>query len=128
MLKINNIDMELPQIGKEPTMGYSDEFIEKTMISGKIRRIYKGKRFYATFSYAFLTAEQIETLNTLLSAQRQNGYLNVGISSPFGNYNGQAIIELNNNQTRFKYDEDLQDYVWINWTLTVKGVNYADDT
>ncbi len=128
MLKINNIDMELPQIGKEPKMGYTDEFIEKTMISGKIRRIYKGKRFYANFSYAFLTAEQTETLNTLLSAQRQNGYLTVQISSPFGNYSGQAIIELNNNQTRFKYDEDLQDYVWINWTLTVKGVNYADDT
>lgn len=127
MLTINGIDMELPQIGKEPTMGYADEYVEKTMISGKIRRIYKGRRFYANFSYAFLTAEQKATINSLLSAQRQNGYLTVQISSPFGTYNGQAIIELNEEQTRFKYDETAQDYVWINWELTLKGVDYDDN-
>lgn len=127
MLTINGIDMELPQIGREPTMGYADEYVEKTMISGKIRRIYKGRRFYATFSYAFLTAEQRATVNSLLSAQRQNGYLTVQISSPFGTYNGQAIIELGQEQTRFKYDEDADDYVWTNWTLTLKGVDYDDN-
>lgn len=127
MLTINGIDMELPQIGREPTMGYADEYVEKTMISGKIRRIYKGRRFYANFSYAFLTAEQRATVNSLLAAQRQNGYLTVQISSPFGTYNGQAIIELGQEQTRFKYDETAQDYVWINWTLTLKGVDYDDN-
>lgn len=127
MLTINGIDMELPQIGREPTMGYADEYVEKTMISGKIRRIYKGRRFYANFSYAFLTAEQRATVNSLLAAQRQNGYLDVQISSPFGTYNGQAIIELGQEQTRFKYDETAQDYVWINWTLTLKGVDYDDN-
>ena len=127
MLTINGIDMELPQIGREPTMGYADEYVEKTMISGKIRRIYKGRRFYANFSYAFLTAEQRATVNSLLAAQRQNGYLNVQISSPFGSYNGQAIIELGQEQTRFKYDETAGDYVWINWTLTLKGVDYDDN-
>ena len=127
MLTINGIDMELPQIGREPTMGYADEYVEKTMISGKIRRIYKGRRFYATFSYAFLTAEQRATVNSLLSAQRQNGYLTVQISSPFGTYNGQAIIELGQEQTRFKYDETGGDYVWTNWTLTLKGVDYDDN-
>lgn len=127
MLTINGIDMELPQIGKQPTMGYTDEYVEKNMISGKIRRIYKGRRFYANFSYAFLTAEQRATVNSLLAAQRENGYLTVQISSPFGSYNGQAIIELKNQQTRFKYDETAQDYVWINWTLTLKGVDYDDN-
>lgn len=124
MLKINNIDMELPQMGREPTMGYADEYVEKTMISGKIRRIYKGRRFYANFSYALLTAEQRATVNSLLAAQRQNGYLTVQISSPFGTYNGQAIIELGQEQTRFKYDETLGEYVWINWQLTLKAVDY----
>lgn len=127
MLTINGIDMELPQIGKEPTMGYADEYVEKTMISGKIRRIYKGRRFYANFSYAFLTAEQRATVNSLLAAQRQNGYLNVQISSPFGSYSGQAIIELNQEQTRFAYDEMAQDYVWIDWELELKGVDYDDN-
>ena len=127
MLTINGIDMELPQMGREPTMGYADEYIEKNMISGKIRRIYKGRRFYANFSYAFFTAEQRATVNSLLAAQRQNGYLTVQISSPFGSYNGQAIIELGQEQTRFKYDKTAQDYVWINWTLTLKGVDYDDN-
>ena len=114
-------------MGREPTMGYADEYVEKTMISGKIRRIYKGRRFYANFSYAFLTAEQRATVNSLLAAQRQNGYLTVQISSPFGSYNGQAIIELGQEQTRFKYDETTGDYVWTNWTLTLKGVDYDDN-
>lgn len=127
MLTINGIDMELSQMGRDPTMGYADEYIEKTMISGKIRRIYKGRRFYANFSYAFLTAEQRATVNSLLAAQRQNGYLTVQISSPFGTYNGQAIIELGQEQTRFKYDETAEDYVWTNWTLTLKGVDYDDN-
>ena len=126
MLKINGIDMELPQMGREPTMGYADEYVEKTMISGKIRRIYKGRRFYANFSYAFLTAEQRATVNSLLAAQRQNGYLTAQIDSPFGSYNGQVIMTLDKEQTRFKYDETLGEYVWVNWQLTLKGVPYAD--
>lgn len=126
MLKINNVDMEFPQMGREPTMGYTDEYVEKTMISGKIRRIYKGRRFSATFSYAYLTSSQRNTLDTLLSAQRQNGYLTAQIDSPFGTYNGQVIMTLDKEQTRFKYDETLGEYVWVNWQLTLKGVPYAN--
>lgn len=126
MLKINNVDMEFPQMGREPTMGYTDEYVEKTMISGKIRRIYKGRRFSATFSYAYLTSSQRNTLDTLLAAQRQNGYLTAQIDSPFGTYNGQVIMTLDKAQTRFKYDETLGEYVWVNWQLTLKGVPYAN--
>ena len=126
MLKINNVDMEFPQMGREPTMGYTDEYVEKTMISGKIRRIYKGRRFSATFSYAYLTSDERDTLETLLSAQRQNGYLTAQIGTPYGTYNGQVIMELKKEQTRFVYSEVLQDYVWTNWQLTLKGVPYAD--
>lgn len=126
MLKINNVDMEFPQMGREPTMGYTDEYVEKTMISGKIRRIYKGRRFSATFSYAYLTSSQRNTLDTLLAAQRQNGYLTAQIDSPFGSYNGQVIMTLGKEQTRFKYDETLGEYVWVNWQLTLKGVPYAN--
>ena len=126
MLKINNVDMEFPQMGREPTMGYTDEYVEKTMISGKIRRIYKGRRFSATFSYAYLTSSQRNTLDTLLAAQRQNGYLTAQIDSPFGTYNGQVIMTLDKAQTRFKYDETLGEYVWVNWQLTLRGVPYAN--
>lgn len=125
MLKINNIDMELPQMGKEPKMGYAEEYVEKTMLSGKIRRIYRGKRFYATFSYAYLTSEQRTIIQQLLAAQEQSGYVTVQISSPYGTFSGQAIMELNQQQTRFAYSEVLGDYVWVDWPITVKGVEYA---
>lgn len=124
MLKIEGVDFELPQIGREPKFGYSDEYVEKTMISGKIRRIYKGKRFYATFSYAFLTEEQIFEINELLATQRQNGFLSVEISTPYGEYSGDAIIEVNNDQTRYKYNSDTGTYVWTNWSMSIKAVDY----
>lgn len=127
MLKINNIDMELPQMGKEPQMGYAEEYVEKTMLSGKIRRIYRGKRFYATFSYAYLTSEQRTIIQQLLAAQEQSGYVTVQISSPYGTFSGQAIMELNQQQTRFAYSEVLSDYVWVDWQMTVKGVEYASE-
>lgn len=125
MLKINNIDMELPQMGKEPQMGYAEEYVEKTMLSGKIRRIYRGKRFYATFSYAYLTSEQRTIIQQLLAAQEQSGYVTVQISSPYGTFSGQAIMELNQQQTRFAYSDVLKDYVWVNWQITVKSVEYV---
>ena len=125
MLTINNIDMELPQMGKEPQMGYAEEYVEKTMLSGKIRRIYRGKRFYATFSYAYLTSEQRTIIQQLLAAQEQSGYVTVQISSPYGTFSGQAIMEVNQQQTRFAYSDVLKDYVWVNWQITVKGVEYA---
>ena len=125
MLKINNIDMELPQMGKEPQMGYAEEYVEKTMLSGKIRRIYRGKRFYATFSYAYLTSEQRTIIQQLLAAQEQSGYVTVQISSPYGTFSGQAIMELNQQQTRFAYSDVLKDYVWVDWQITVKGVEYV---
>lgn len=126
MLTINNIDMELPQMGKEPQMGYAEEYVEKMMLSGKIRRIYRGKRFYATFSYAYLTSEQRTIIQQLLAAQEQIGYVTVQISSPYGTFSGQAIMELNQQQTRFAYSDVLKDYVWVDWQITVKGVEYAN--
>ena len=124
MIKIEGIDFELPQMGREPKMGYADEFIEKTMISGKIRRIYKGKRFFATFSYAYLQEGEIATLNSLLEQQRQQGYLNAEIDTPFGSYTGGTIIELNNQQSRFKYDRETNSYVWTNWQISLKAIDY----
>lgn len=124
MLKVENINIEYPQIGKEPTMGYSDEYVEKTMMSGLIKRIYKGKRFYATFSYPYLLENERATINSLLATQRTQGYLNVVIDTPFGQYAGQAILELGNDQTRFMYSNVLQDYVWTNWSITLKGARY----
>lgn len=124
MFKIEGIDMEFPQMGKEPKIGYSNEYIEKNMMSGKIRRIYKGKRLVATFTYAFLTDSQRNILFQLLTTQSNQGYVNVEIDNPFGTFSGEALIEINNDQSRFCYSEVLNDYVWTNFTLSIKGVGY----
>lgn len=122
MLTINGENWELPQIGKEPTMGYSDEYIEKTMISGKIRRIYKGRRFYAQFYYGYLTAEQRLNLENLLATQREQGYLAVNISNQYGSFSGEAIIDLNENQRSF----DPKNDTWLDWQISLKAVDYDD--
>ena len=124
MLYIENINFELPQMGKEPKAGYSEEYIEKTMISGKIKRISKGKRLALTFSYAYLTNSERETLDDLLDIQRQQGYLSIRATTPYGLYVGQAIMDINNDQSRFTYSTVLQDYVWTDWRITFKAVKY----
>lgn len=130
MLKIEGIDFEFPQMGKEPKIGFSDEYIEKIMMSGLIRRIYKGRRFVATFSYAYLLDEQRQMLQQVLDRQKKRGYVNVVINSPLydsqNTYTLQAIIELNNQQTRFAYSEVLGQYVWTNWNITLKGAQYEN--
>lgn len=125
MLTINGQNWELPQGNyTEPTIGYEDEFIEKVMISGKIRRIYKGRRFYAKFYYGFLSERQILEMRELLSTQRSDGYLTVTADTAYGIFSGQAIVDLNNNQRSFEYDAITGEKNWLDWTLTIKAVDY----
>ena len=121
MIRIEGYDMELLQIGKTPTMGYVEEFSEKTMLSGLIRRLYRGKRFVSTLSYAYLLQDERARIEELLALQRSRGYLVAEISTPNGDYSGEITIDLNSDQTRWSYSEVLKDYVWINWQLTIKG-------
>lgn len=121
MIKIEGYDMELAQMGKTPTMGYVEEFNEKTMLSGLIRRLYRGKRFTATLSYDFLLQDERTRIEELMQLQRNRGYLSAEISTPFGDYIGEVTIDVNSSQTRWCYSEVLRDYVWINWQLVIKG-------
>ena len=124
MFTINGQNWELPQSGKEPTMGYSDEYIEKTMISGKIRRIYKGRRFFARFYYPFLSDTQKSAYEALFTTQRQNGSLTIEIDSPYGSWRGEAILDGNNNQRRFTADPITGERRWLDWTLSITAVDY----
>lgn len=124
MLTINGQDWELSQIGNEPTIGYEDEYIEKTMISGKIRRIYKGRRFYAKFSYGFLSDSQISSMNDLLATQRVSGYLDVSVDTAYGVFSGQAIVDLSNNQRRWTRDRQTGERLWFDWVIEIKAVDY----
>lgn len=124
MFTINGQDWELPQSGHEPTMGYSDEYIEKTMISGKIRRIYCGRRFYAHFSYPFLSDSQMTSLEALYATQRRDGSLTVEIDSPYGSWRGAAILDGNNNQRRFTSDPTTGERKWLDWNISITAVDY----
>ena len=124
MFTINGENWELPQSGKEPTMGYSDEYIEKTMISGKIRRIYKGRRFYASFYFPFLSDAQKASFEALLTTQRRAGSLSIEIDAPYGSWSGEAILDGNNNQRRFTSDPTTGDRLWLDWNISITAVDY----
>lgn len=123
MIILENYDVEFPQIGKEPKIGYTPVYNEYIMLSGKVRRIQKGKRFVASFSYAFLTATQRALIQDLLDIQKNLGYVKAIVNTPYGSFNGNVIMSLNDDQARFSYSEVLQDYVWTNWKLTLRGVD-----
>lgn len=119
MFKINDVNFELSQIGAI-TCGYSDEYIEKTMLSGEIKRIYYGKRFLLTVTFAFLTNTQISDLKTIFDSQKNIGYVNLEFDNQYGKYEGEAFLDISNKQTRFKINEDGTS-TWIDWQFSLKG-------
>lgn len=116
MIIINNEDWELPQIGKEPEIGYEYEYITKTVISGKVHRVYRGRRFFANISYAFLDETRAADLLSLVKSD-----VNVSIRTPFDTFSGAAQIEITKMPTRFEkagvYD------TWTEWKISIVGVN-----
>lgn len=122
MFEVEGIDLEYPQIGKEPKIGYEDVAKEYTMISGKIRKIFQGRRFKANFTYAFLTSEQRGQLLDLINSQKTKGFLTVKIKTAFGEFNGDAFLTIDGTQTRFSYSKILNDYVWTNWSVSILAV------
>lgn len=135
MFKINGLDWELPQRAKTHSAGYEYEYIEHTMMSGKIRRLYKGKRFHATFSYGFLSNAQVLFIHKILAKQMEDGYCTIEMDyGGMTNYtfNGPAIITLNSDQQKFESyetgtDESSNIWVstWINWNLEIESVDYV---
>lgn len=122
MLKIENIDFELPTMNKKPQFGYQEEYKEYTMLSGKKRRVYKkGKRIVASFSYAYLTDEQISQLMNIMTTQKQTGYVNAIIDMPGGSFSGAVNISLDNSQTRWARINGR--WVWTDYQITLQGVD-----
>lgn len=122
MLRIENIDFEFSTMNKEPEFGYTEEYKEYTMLSGKKRRVYKpGSRLNATFSYAYLTDEQKAQLYSVLTTQRTQGFLRAEIDTAKGAFVGNVHMEINNSQTRFAFINGK--YVWTNYEITLQGVD-----
>lgn len=127
MLTLNGIDFELPTLCREPSCGYTYEYNEYTMISGRVRRVYKGRRFTITFSYGALTSSQLAYLKNALNNMQANGYVYMEADTPLGTFAGNVILTMNGEQTRFRmdYDKTTKTYtpVWINWSFTAKSMD-----
>lgn len=114
MFLINNENWELPQIGKTPKIGYEYEYITKTALSGKTYRTYIGRRFVASISYAFLTAEQIEKI-----MEYAKSVVDIEIRTPIDTFEGKAQITITNMPSRFDTSETSD--TWTGWTIDITG-------
>ena len=121
MITLGGYNFELGTIKKEPKFGYIDEYREYVMLSGKLRRDVKGKRFTASFAYQYLTNTEISNLMTLIANQKTAGYISAEISVPGGTYTGNVFLTIDDTQIRFGLEAGVP--VWYSWTITVVGVD-----
>lgn len=121
MISLGGIDFELATIAPNPEFNYEDEYVERKMLSGKVRRFYKGKRMTLSLSYAYLTDQQISNLYSLLDSQRTNGYIPAIITAPSGTFTGNVHITIDESQKRFALIEGK--WVWSYWKVLLEAVD-----
>lgn len=117
MIKLNGYNLEAFIQSPNPEFGYVDEYVEKKMISGKIRRIYKGKRLNVNISFPYLTSDQIQLLYGFKKCTAI-------IDTPYGQYNGDVFCEINSLQKRYAYINNA--WVWIGYSINLIGVDLID--
>ena len=122
MINLGGIDWELKTLAPNPEFNYQEEYVERKMISGKVRRIYKGKRMTFTATYGYLTDTQISNLYSLLDSQRTNGYVSATITTPSGTFEGNVSIEIDDSQKRYTHSDSLG-WIWTNWVIILTAID-----
>lgn len=122
MINLGGINWELKTLAPDPEFNYQEEFVERKMISGKVRRIYKGKRMTFTATYGYLTDAQISNLYSLLDSQRSNGYVSATITTPSGTFEGNVSIEIDDSQKRYTHSDSLG-WIWTNWVIILTAID-----
>jgi len=122
MINLGGINWELKTLAPDPEFNYEEEFVERKMISGKVRRIYKGKRMTFTATYGYLTDTQISNLYSLLDSQRSNGYVSATITTPSGTFEGNVSIEIDDSQKRYTHSDSLG-WIWTNWVIILTAID-----
>lgn len=122
MINLGGIDFELNTLAPNPEFNYEEEYVERKMISGKLREIYKGKRMTFTATYAYLNSTQISQLYSLLDQQRANGCVSATITTPSGTFEGNVTITIDDTQKRFTYNSSLG-WIWSNWVILLTAVD-----
>ena len=123
-------------MGNDPTFGYEQEYIQKVMLSGKVKRIYRGKRFTARVNFGYLPDAMDSAAHVykagglyhLLDEQRRLGCLYARISSPESDsyFAGDVFLNLDESQRRFKYDKETRKYVWVGYALTITACEVVE--
>ena len=121
MINLGGIDFELNTLAPNPTFNYIDEYIERKMLSGKIRRIYKGKRFNCELVFVYLNEQQISNLYGLLNSQQNNGFISATITMPNGSFSGNVNLTIDEGQKRYAYINNK--WIWTNWKIIIDGVD-----
>ena len=121
MINLGGIDFELNTLAPNPTFNYIDEYIERKMLSGKIRRIYKGKRFNCELVFGYLNEQQISNLYGLLNSQQKNGFISATITMPNGSFSGNVNLTIDEGQKRYAYINNK--WIWTNWKIIIDGVD-----
>mgnify|MGYP000950523092 CR=1 FL=1 len=122
MINLGGINWELKTLAPDPEFNYEEEFVERKMISGKVRRIYKGKRMTFTAVYGYLTDTQISNLYSLLDSQRSNGYVSATITTPSGTFEGNVSIGIDDSQKRYTHSDSLG-WIWTNWVIILTAID-----
>lgn len=125
MIKLGGVDFELKTLAPNPKFGYTFEYVEKKMISGRVRRIYRGRRVQVELNYGYLTDEQISNLDGLMKSQNQNGFISIELDMPNGSFIGDANISVNNLQSRYAYINGK--WVWTNYEIILTGTSYVKE-
>ena len=125
MIKVDGIDFEISTLAPNGKFGYIMEYVEKKMISGKIRRIYKGRRVNIELNYGYLTPTQISNLNHIMKNQIQNGYVTIEVDIPTGSFTGQANIAVNNLQSRYAFING--EWVWTNYEISLVSTEFIKE-
>lgn len=109
--------------------GYVPEYEEKEYVGGIRARFYKGKRFTASWTYAYLSQTERQALLATLGNGKENLFRaqmpesrSTGTGTVTEVFEGNCFLDISPKQSLFMYSDVLNDYVWSNVTVTITAV------
>ena len=130
-----DFNLEYPQINRNSiSVTLAPVYVEKTTINGTIKRLLKGYRLSATWSYPYLLKQQWDDFAIISQVQAQQGEVVFKMDLPYvisivddkiqydsttGRYifNGMAFLDMSA-VGRFGYSSALNQQIWTDVEIT----------
>lgn len=130
-----DFNLEYPQINRNSvSVTLAPVYVEKTTINGTIKRLLKGYRLSATWSYPYLLKQQWADFAIISQVQAQQGGVDFKIDVPYGIsidddkiqyddstrgyvFNGTAFVDMSA-VGRFGYSSALNQQIWSDVEIT----------